>query len=161
MAAAALALYAVVALPRLPGRGGWADRAPRLAIFSAPAVTIPGAALRSLAPEQVTAVLAHEQAHLRGRHHLVLAAAEAFCRAFPRLPLFAPARSGIARLIELLADDVAACRHPRIHIGSRCSTVPSRAEPPSQTMARSLRFERRAGRAAGAPAGDDGNGRRR
>nr|BFE80585.1 hypothetical protein GCM10020093_031860 [Planobispora longispora] len=41
------------------------------------------AALESLAPEQVAAVLAHERAHLRGRHHLVLAAVEAFSVAFP------------------------------------------------------------------------------
>ncbi|WP_440107028.1 M56 family metallopeptidase [Streptosporangium sp. H16] len=88
----------------LPGRDGKA--------------VITTAALRSLAPEQVAAVLAHEQAHLRGRHHLVLAAAEAFCRAFPHLPLFARARKEIARLIELLADDVAARRHPRIHIAA-------------------------------------------
>ncbi|WP_326646235.1 M56 family metallopeptidase [Streptosporangium sp. NBC_01755] len=88
----------------LPGRDGKA--------------VITTAALRSLAPEQVAAVLAHEQAHLRGRHHLALAAAEAFCRAFPRLPLFARARSEIARLIELLADDIAARRHPRIHIAA-------------------------------------------
>ncbi|SEH03819.1 Peptidase family M48 [Nonomuraea solani] len=75
-------------------------------------------ALRSLAPEQVAAVLAHEQAHLRGRHHLVLATAEALARAFPRLPLFDQARVEVARLIELLADDVAARRHQRIHLAA-------------------------------------------
>ncbi|ACZ83083.1 M56 family metallopeptidase [Streptosporangium roseum] len=88
----------------LPGRKGRA--------------VITTAALRSLAPEQVAAVLAHEQAHLRGRHHLVLAAAEAFHRAFPGLPLFTRARSEVARLVELLADDVAARRHSRIHIAA-------------------------------------------
>ncbi|MEV6868701.1 M56 family metallopeptidase [Streptosporangium subroseum] len=88
----------------LPGRTGKA--------------VITTAALRSLAPEQVAAVLAHEQAHLRGRHHLVLAAAETFSRAFPHLPLFVRARGEVARLIELLADDVAARHHPRIHIAA-------------------------------------------
>ncbi|WP_345006062.1 M56 family metallopeptidase [Streptosporangium album] len=88
----------------LPGRKGRA--------------VITTAALQSLAPEQVAAVLAHEQAHLRGRHHLVLAAAEAFPRAFPHLPLFTRARREIARLVELLADDVAARRHSRIHIAA-------------------------------------------
>ncbi|GIH79247.1 M56 family metallopeptidase [Planobispora longispora] len=76
------------------------------------------AALESLAPEQVAAVLAHERAHLRGRHHLVLAAVEAFSVAFPRLPLFARARDEVARLVELLADDVAARHHPRIHLAA-------------------------------------------
>ncbi|MFC7641244.1 M56 family metallopeptidase [Streptosporangium lutulentum] len=88
----------------LPGRKGRA--------------VITTAALRSLAPEQVAAVLAHERAHLRGRHHLVLATAEALCRAFPHLPLFARTRGEVVRLIELLADDVAARRHPRIHIAA-------------------------------------------
>ncbi|MFF5209545.1 M56 family metallopeptidase [Streptosporangium sp. NPDC000396] len=88
----------------LPGRKGRA--------------VITTAALRSLAAEEVAAVLAHERAHLRGRHHLVLAATEAFSQAFPRLPLFTRARNEAARLIELLADDVAARRHSRIHIAA-------------------------------------------
>ncbi|MGP3965297.1 M56 family metallopeptidase [Nonomuraea sp. 3N208] len=88
----------------LPGRNGHA--------------VITSGALQSLAPEQVAAVLAHEQAHLRGRHHLVLAAAETLSRAFPRVPLFEQARVEVARLVELLADDVAARRHPRIHIAA-------------------------------------------
>ncbi|WP_433509724.1 M56 family metallopeptidase [Nonomuraea sp. CA-143628] len=75
-------------------------------------------ALHTLAPEQVTAVLEHERAHLRGRHHLVLAAAEALARAFPGIPLFERARTEITRLIELLADDVAARRHPRAQIAA-------------------------------------------
>lgn len=76
------------------------------------------AALESLSAEQVAAVLAHERAHLRGRHHLVLAAGEALTMAFPRAPLFERARAEIARLVELLADDVAARRHNRIHIAA-------------------------------------------
>ena len=88
----------------LPGRNGQA--------------VITTGALRTLAAEQVAAVLAHERAHLRGRHHLVLAGAEALARAFPRVPLFERARTEIARLIELLADDVAARRHPRIHLAA-------------------------------------------
>ncbi|MEU4235136.1 M56 family metallopeptidase [Nonomuraea sp. NPDC026600] len=88
----------------LPGRNGHA--------------VITTGALRSLAPEQVAAVLAHEQAHLRGHHHLVLAAADTLTRAFPGVPLFARARTEIARLVELLADDVAARRHPRVHIAA-------------------------------------------
>lgn len=75
-------------------------------------------ALRTLAPEQVAAVLDHERAHLRGRHHLVLAAAETLARAFPGVPLFRQARIEIARLIELLADDIAARRHPRAQIAA-------------------------------------------
>jgi Zn-dependent protease with chaperone function len=75
-------------------------------------------ALRSLSPEQIAAVLAHEEAHLRGRHHLVLAVAQVLARAFPRVPMFGAARVEIARLVEMLADDVAARRHPRVQIAA-------------------------------------------
>ncbi|WP_327582366.1 M56 family metallopeptidase [Nonomuraea sp. NBC_00507] len=88
----------------LPGRKGHA--------------VITTGALRSLAPEQVAAVLAHEQAHLRERHHLVLAAAETLAQAFPRVPMFDQARVEIARLVELQADDVAARHHQRVHIAA-------------------------------------------
>lgn len=75
-------------------------------------------ALRSLSAEHVAAVLAHEQAHLRERHHLLLALAEGMARAFPRLPLFTQARSQVVSLVELRADDVAARHHPRVHIAA-------------------------------------------
>ncbi|MEV4014269.1 M56 family metallopeptidase [Nonomuraea angiospora] len=75
-------------------------------------------ALHSLAPEQVAAVLAHERAHLRGRHHLVLTAAQTLAKAFPAVPIFEAGKVEIARLIELLADDVAARRHPRMQIAA-------------------------------------------
>jgi Zn-dependent protease with chaperone function len=88
----------------LPGRQGQA--------------VITTGALQSLTPAQVAAVLAHERAHMRGRHHLLLAAADALARAFPGVPLFNRAKIEISRLVELLADDVAARRHPRIHIAA-------------------------------------------
>ncbi|MET7328198.1 M56 family metallopeptidase [Nonomuraea sp. NPDC005650] len=75
-------------------------------------------ALRSLTPEQVAAVLAHERAHLRGRHHLALAAAHTLAKAFPKVPVFEAAKAEVVRLIELLADDVAARRHPRVQIAA-------------------------------------------
>ncbi|WP_143590114.1 M56 family metallopeptidase [Thermoactinospora rubra] len=75
-------------------------------------------ALRALSRPEAAAVLAHERAHLRGRHHLPLAATDAMARAFPRVPLFDRARSEVARLVELLADDVAARRHPRLHLAA-------------------------------------------
>jgi Zn-dependent protease with chaperone function len=76
------------------------------------------AALQALSPEHVAAVLAHERAHLRGRHHLVLALAEGLARAFPGVLLFATARTEVARLVELRADDVAAGRHSRLHLAA-------------------------------------------
>ncbi|WP_143591606.1 M56 family metallopeptidase [Thermoactinospora rubra] len=76
------------------------------------------AALQALTPEHLAAVLAHERAHLRGRHHLVLALADGLDRAFPGVPLFSRAKEEVVRLVELRADDVAAHRHPRVHIAA-------------------------------------------
>ena len=65
-------------------------------------------ALGVLNEDERNAVLRHELAHLRGRHHLVLGAAGALERAFPRVALFGVARSEMGRLVELAADDRAA-----------------------------------------------------
>jgi Zn-dependent protease with chaperone function len=76
-------------------------------------IVMSAGALRVLSAEQVRAVLAHERAHLRSRHHLVLALATALGRAFPRVPLLARAASEVAGLAEMAADDAAARRHGR------------------------------------------------
>ncbi|MFF7391250.1 M56 family metallopeptidase [Streptomyces scabiei] len=70
-----------------------------------PRIVISDAAVRELSPEQLAAVLAHERAHIAGRHHLVIAAAEAFHSLFPRLPLARHARAQTALLLEMVADD--------------------------------------------------------
>lgn len=70
-------------------------------------------ALTRLAPAQRQAVLAHEHAHLRGRHHVLLASAGLLARAFPHVTLFVDCREHTARLVEMRADDVAARRHGR------------------------------------------------
>jgi Zn-dependent protease with chaperone function len=74
-------------------------------------IVISAGALRALTAEQVRAVLAHERAHLRSRHHLLLALATALGRSFPRVPLLAQAPSAVAALAEMAADDTAARRH--------------------------------------------------
>lgn len=66
--------------------------------------------LESLSPDEVTAVLAHERAHIRQRHHLVLLFSSVLCRAFsPVAPWLRVAEEQMARLLEMCADD-AACR---------------------------------------------------
>ncbi|MQA26418.1 MAG: M48 family metalloprotease [Micromonosporaceae bacterium] len=67
-------------------------------------------ALDVLDPGQLTGVLAHERAHLRGRHHLAVGVAVALARAFPGVPVFRHAADQIPQLLEMLADD-AAVRH--------------------------------------------------
>ncbi|GAA3827083.1 M56 family metallopeptidase [Streptomyces chiangmaiensis] len=73
-------------------------------------VVLTTAALAALEPAALQAVIAHERAHIRQRHHLVLAVAEGLERAFPRLPLFRMAAEQTPRLVELAADDAATAR---------------------------------------------------
>lgn len=74
-------------------------------------IVISAGALAALTPEQLGAVLAHERAHLRRRHHLILALSAGLARAFPRVPLLGHARPQLAMLAEMAADDAAARRH--------------------------------------------------
>lgn len=76
-----------------------------------PRIVISDAAVRHLTPEQLDAVLEHEQAHIAGRHHLVLAAIEAFHSVFRWVPLARHAREQTALLMEMIADDRALRRH--------------------------------------------------
>ena len=78
----------------VPGRGG--------------RIVVTTGALQVLSTDELRAVVEHERAHLRGRHHLVLLAARAFRDAFPRSPLSRKAALEVAELVEFAADDAAA-----------------------------------------------------
>lgn len=92
-------------------------------------VVLSTGALDRLDERQLAAVLAHERAHLRGRHDLAVNFAIAIDRAFPAVPLFRAARSEVARLIELLADDVAARTHDRTTLAAALVTVAAGRTP--------------------------------
>lgn len=81
-------------------------------------IVLTSAALAALSAEELAGVLAHERAHLRGRHHVPVSAARILARAFPRLPVFSHARAETERLVELLADDAAAREVDRIEVAS-------------------------------------------
>lgn len=75
-----------------------------------PAVVVTTAAVDRLNGPQLAAVLAHESAHLAGRHQQLLMALRALAAGLP-LPLFSAAADAVARLLEMCADDVAVRRH--------------------------------------------------
>ncbi|MER5737206.1 M56 family metallopeptidase [Streptomyces sp. NPDC002262] len=75
-------------------------------------VVVSDAAVRLLSTRQLDAVVEHERAHVAGRHHLPLAAAEGFAALFRRLPLARHVRDQVALLLEMTADDRALRRHP-------------------------------------------------
>jgi Zn-dependent protease with chaperone function len=58
-----------------------------------------------LGPAELTAVLAHERAHLRARHDLVLIPFTSLRRAFPRSAMMTQAHRTVALLVEMMADD--------------------------------------------------------
>jgi len=73
-------------------------------------------AMDALDEGQLRAVLAHERAHLNGRHHLLVTLAGALCAAFPRVPGFRIASEQVARLAELSADDAASSAAHRLAV---------------------------------------------
>jgi Zn-dependent protease with chaperone function len=106
-------------------------------------IVISSGALRVLDDEQLAAALAHERAHLTQRHDLVLALSGGLARAFPRVHVFTRAHSETLRLVELLADDVAARTSPRLvlaeallNLGGGTAPAPALAAGGSTAAAR-------------------------
>lgn len=82
-------------------------------------IVVTSAALDALDKRHLDAVLAHERAHLTGRHHLMLALTRGLAATLPRVGLFTTGAREIARLTEMAADDAAARRHgPHTVVGA-------------------------------------------
>lgn len=97
-----------------------------------PTIVLTSTARDALSADELAAVLAHERAHLRGRHHLLLTIADGLAAAFPRVPLLAAARSHVGYLAELIADDAAARRRGRLPVAA---AVVHLAGPPAPAAA--------------------------
>jgi Zn-dependent protease with chaperone function len=110
------AVLAARATPRGPG-GALVVEAQHRSVYCLPGrtrtIVITKAALNVLDEPQLAAVMAHEQAHLSGRHHQLLAFTAALARILPGSRLFTEGATEVARLAELSADDAAARRHGR------------------------------------------------
>lgn len=78
-------------------------------------VVLTGAAVAVLDEGELAAVV-HERAHVRGRHHLVVAAAGAPARTLPFVPGLRTAQVEQARLLEMIADDDAARGRARVTV---------------------------------------------
>ncbi|MER7211769.1 M56 family metallopeptidase [Streptosporangium sp. NPDC000239] len=70
-------------------------------------VVVSEGTLRLLSPAELTAVLAHEAAHVRERHDLVLLPFAALHRALPWSRVVGRVQSEVGLLVEMAADDVA------------------------------------------------------
>lgn len=77
------------------------------------AIVVTSAAMDRLDRPQLDAVLAHEDAHISGRHHHVLMFLRALAGALAWLPLFTRGAAAVGDLLEMCADDTAVRRHGR------------------------------------------------
>jgi Zn-dependent protease with chaperone function len=68
-------------------------------------IVVSAGTLDLLGPAEIAAVLAHERAHLRARHDLVLIPFTSLRRAFPRSQVITQAHQNVALLVEMMADD--------------------------------------------------------
>lgn len=82
-----------------PARRGWVAHG---------GTVVASTALWDLSEERRRAVLEHEMAHLRGRHHAAVASATALRSVFSPVPLLRRAAAEVAVLVELVADRQAA-----------------------------------------------------
>jgi beta-lactamase regulating signal transducer with metallopeptidase domain len=94
------------------GQGGMVVLdAPQPAAYCVPGrpgtIVVTSGALAVLEPAQLNAVVAHERAHLAGRHHQLIALSRGLGAVFPAVPLFSRGPAELARLAEMRADDVA------------------------------------------------------
>jgi hypothetical protein len=83
-------------------------------------IVVSAGTLDLLGPAELTAVLAHERAHLRARHDLVLIPFTSLSRAFGRFAGVTQAHQSVALLVEMMADD----RALRIHALSAPLSLP-------------------------------------
>jgi Zn-dependent protease with chaperone function len=130
---------------RITGRGLPGQRAavvldaPQPAAYCVPgrpaAIVLTSGALAVLDPGQLAAVLAHERAHLAGRHHLLIALTRGLAASFPAVPLFTRAPAEVARLAEMCADDAAARRSGRSTLITALLAMGTGAAVPAAALA--------------------------
>ncbi|PXY31369.1 M56 family metallopeptidase [Prauserella muralis] len=83
-----------------------------------PRIVVSAGARRLLTDTELDAVLAHERAHARERHHLVVAPFQALRRLLPGSALLTRVVATIELLVEMCADDRAARTHGREPLAS-------------------------------------------
>ena len=100
-------------------------------------VVLTSATLDVLSEPQLAAVLAHEQAHLRARHHRLLAAAALGRSALPEMPLLRHLQTDVGRLVEMHADDLALRMHDPETLATALIAV-ARARPNIRSAGRAV-----------------------
>jgi Zn-dependent protease with chaperone function len=99
------------------------------------AIVLTSGALAVLDRAQLGAVLAHERAHLAGRHHLLISLSRGLAASFPGVPVFTRGPAEVARLAELCADDAAARRAGRPALVAALLAMGTGAAVPAPALA--------------------------
>ena len=92
-------------------------------------IVVTTGALDRLDTQQLQAVLAHERAHLAGRHHLVIMLARVLPGALPGIRFLAIAAAQIGCLVEMAADDTAARQAHRLPLAHAMLALASSTAP--------------------------------
>ena len=100
-------------------------------------IVISAGTLDLLDQAELAAVLAHERAHVRERHDLVLLPFTALCRAFPRSGVAVRAQHAVTLLVEMLADDRARRARPARELATALMRfgMAGASAPPSGALA--------------------------
>jgi hypothetical protein len=99
-----------------------------------PVIVLTSGAVAALDDAGLRAALAHERAHVRARHHLVVTAAAALARAFPRVRLLRDAADAVPQLVEMAADDAAGSGTGRSPVAAALVALAT-ATPPAAALA--------------------------
>ena len=114
-------------------------------------IVVTSAAVDALDAHQLGAVLAHEWAHVRGRHLELTILLRALAMVLPRLTLMREGAREVTRLLEMCADDVAARRCGRDAVLSGLLVLAG-AVPAAALGAADVALVSRARRLTGPPA---------
>lgn len=100
---------------KMPGRAAVVLESPQRQAYCVAGrpdtIVVTSAALDALTEDQLDAVLAHERAHLTGRHIHLLAMLRGLATTLPGLRLVTEGLVEVARLLEMCADDRAVRAH--------------------------------------------------
>ncbi|MEU7488325.1 M56 family metallopeptidase [Streptomyces sp. NPDC042319] len=98
-------------------------------------IVVSSGARKTLTPPQLAAALEHERAHIAGRHHLLISAAETFGGIFRRLPLGRMVRTEVPLLLEMAADDRALRRCSRDALATALYAMATGQQTPPMAFA--------------------------
>lgn len=105
-------------------------------------IVVSQGAFDRLSTDEVAAVIAHEQAHLRQHHDLVVQPFVAWRRSFPFLAAAAAAARTVEQLVEFLADDAARSRTGAVALDGALAAMAAEGVGGSAVGARRRRLAR-------------------